>query len=559
AGTWSRKFDEGEYSMHTKRYLLLFLTIASAIGTLISGFFLLAQQNEYVLGDADRLEGAQVRAEIRGMAKDGRFLQPMLEVALTKRPSTLRQAQGGPSSGHRSFWPLTVVIPQGLVLSASSDTADVVVLQTQKVTLLRGEQTTEVFAYSLDYSRSFPDSRSQYQPQAPISEDVRGVLNNIVALQAEHEIASQMAVWLVYNQVEIEKIGEMLGRDFSEYGARVNEIVGSGSGAVGAASGSRWSWATVASLSCALLTLCFGTLFLSRLGKKTPQEGRIKVKRLIDQLTDWQLVSRGEITEVWSAFDKRAGKNQPVVVKFPRSDSSGVSPRNIHYRFEKGIEHLQEMTHEHIAQLIESGECLHPREGHETLYLIQEFVDGSTLDEILQERNYESLDTLSVMQIVAQLSQALKGIHQKEVVYRNLTLNNIMVDKSGQVYLTDFANTTLFDSSETGDIGLSPVGTSPFYAPPELIGNVPARDYYSLAMLIVAMYVGKPITGLTWQEVKNDLEYLYQNLKGVPKSVRSVLEWCLNVGYHKVSTEIGHDFSSPRQLLATMVEDAQNQ
>lgn len=529
--------------MHSKGYLLLFLMIIGAISTLIAGFFLFAQQNEYTLAQA--IERNQVTVEIRGIAEDGRFLQPMLDMTLTKN----------------SFWPLTVIIPQGSLLSTSSASSDVVTLQEQKMTLLSRQQDTKILAYSLDYHKSFPDSQSEYQLSAKMAKNnqkLRGVLNNIEGLQAEPEIASQMAVWLISQEVEFEEIEHALGLDLSQHRERVDQIVESEFDSVAAGSAS-W-WLTAISICVALLTWCFSMFFLWQRRKSNPRQKRpIQVKGLIHQLTDWQLLNKGEISEIWSAFDKRAGKSEQVVVKFPRSHSSGISQRNIHYRFEKGIEHLQQMTHQHIAQLIESGECLHPRDGQQTLYLIQEFVDGSTLDEILQERNYQSLDTLSIMQIVGQLSHALKEIHQKQLVYRNMSLNNIMVDKKGQVYLTDFANTTLLDSSETGDIGLSPIGTSPFYAPPDLIGNVPARDYYSLAMLIMAMYVGKPITGLTWQEVKHDLEDLYQNLKGVPKSVPAVLEWCLNVGNHKMSAEVRHDFSTPRQLLATMVEETKNQ
>jgi len=537
----------------SKRYLLLLLIIVSAICTLISGFFLFALQNEYTLAEA--MNSAQVRAEIRGMAEDGRFTQPMLEISLSKE----------------TFLPLTIVIPQGLILSSSSGESDLVIGRTEKRSLFRSEKNTTLLAYSLDYRKPFPNSGSEYQAKAALAnQNLRRVLHNVAALKAEEEIASQLAVWAVYNDVKVEKISEALG--IQSPLERVHQIKESHFRSVAPTSDS-WLWwgrtrAEYLSTFFALLTLLLSTLFMLQLGKKnqpTTHKQRIdepvKSEGLIDKLTDWDLLTEGQMAEIWTAVDNQSS-NQKVVVKFPRTDSPTISQENIHFRFKRGIGHLQKITKpfrqtaEHVAQLIEFGQSIHPHDGHQTPYLIQEFVDGSTLHEILQERNYEILDPLSMTKIVDQILAALKHMHQKKVVYRNITLNNIMVDKTGQVYLVDFGNATQFDSTETADIGLPPVGTSPFYAPPDLIGNVPARDYYSLAMLIYAMYAGKSVIGLSEKEVKMDLEHLSQN--GVPQSQRTILEWCLRASYQDTSAEIHPDFSTPRQILATMVEKAQD-
>lgn len=535
-----------------KRELLLFLTIASMIGTLVSGFFAFAHWNELALQDAM----ARELVKIGGMAEDGRFLQPML---------TIRK---------QTYLPFTVVIAQGLRLKSSSDTADVVTLQEQKITLLPFPQTTKVFAYSLDYMKSFPNSSSQY-PFPPetgeISDELRPVLNNIVGLQAKHEIASQLAVWRKYKNVTLEDIGAALGRDLSEYRPRVNEILASGPPPEQPLD-RFWLWVALLVFSCTL-TVVFGTFLWKGSKRDAPPnqpkkrsigEGQdwsvdtvphtVKVERLIEHLTDWKLIATGGMAKIWTALDERSGKK--VVVKFPRVHATRVSQENIKYRFEAEITHHRKMNHPNIVQFLEAGKCIHPHSGHQTAYLIQEFVNGRTIYQFLLKNGFSQVDKYMISNIVDQIVEVLKYIHQKKVIHRDITWKNIMLDHTGQVHLIDFGNATEFYSDMTSELGHPAVGTPLFHAPLDLIGNVPARDFYSLAMLIYVMSAGKPILGLSEREIERDMTHLYQNLNGVPKSVRKALEWRLEGDFkdeRSTIIRIKH-FPTVRDLMKEAIE-----
>jgi len=533
-------------------YLFLTLTIVSIIGTVISGFLAFAYGNELSLPEA--IDSGLVRANIRGMAEDGRFTEPMLEVTLTKQ----------------TVWPMTVVIPQGLTVEGTEGGADLVTGQTEKISLLGFEEAKkQLCAYSLDYSKPFPNSDSQYDLETlTINKnlDLTRLLDNIVYLKAEKEIASQLVVWAVYNEVKVEEISEALG--ISPHMHRVNEIREKDTPLVAPPS-DFWLWLAIFIFS-STLTIVFGTrskgflLFwkgpnqnttVSDAARDQPDDEMAEVKPLmIDHLEDWQSLAKGGMAEVYTAIEQRSGHK--VVVKFPRRDSNGLCAANIKFRFEQEIKHHQKMTHANIVQFLEHGKCIHPRHGHETAYLIQEFIKGHTIFEVLHKNGYRKLDDRLFSKVVDVITEVLKYIHKKNVVHRDITWKNVMVDHRGEVYLIDFGNATEFDSTDTRELGHGAVGTPLFYAPLKLMGNIPARDFYSLVMLIYAMYAGKSILGLSERLIEQDMREMYNNLNGVPRSVRKALEWRLTGDYENSgSTEIRiKHFPTVREMMMEMIE-----
>jgi len=491
----------------SKRYLLLLLTIASAIGTLISAFFLFAQQNEYTLEEA--IDGALVTVQIHGIAEDGRFLEPMVKITLKKE----------------AFWPLTIIIEQGLMLQSTSESesgaADLVTLQRKKITF--NESFSDLFAYTLDYSKSFPNNKSEYTVIGMINENLKPVLNNIVGLEAEKELSSQLAVWISHNDVKLAKIEEALGQDFSEYSERVDEILQATESPLGSPSS---SWQGFAALVLStVLTLVFGSLFW----KSAPS------RRVIDQLTNWKPLAKGGMAEVWVARYKQ----KKVIVKFPREASKKLHADTIDYRFKVEIKQHQKLSHPNIVPLIEpltkdNQKCIHPKSKKETRYLIQEFVHGCTLDHLLNQQPSRRLPESIILEIIDKVLAALTYIHSKEVIHRDLTLKNIMVKtESGEVYLIDFGNSTRIDSRDTRIGGLPSVGTVPFYAPATKIGNEPRRDFYALAVVVYAMYGGQLLKGEIpeTEAIKAKIEQEVENLQSMPDSLRVVLQKCLNGDY----------------------------
>lgn len=118
-------------------------------------------------------------------------------------------------------------------------------------------------------------------------------------------------------------------------------------------------------------------------------------------------------------------------------------------------------------------------------FLVMEFVDGSTLEELL-ETNKGPFSERRVLGWARQLCDVLEYLHgqQPPIIFRDLKPGNIMLTRAGHIKLIDFGIARLFRFSSAQDTQL--LGT-PGFAPPEQYGKSQTderSDIYSLAMTL---------------------------------------------------------------------------
>lgn len=256
-----------------------------------------------------------------------------------------------------------------------------------------------------------------------------------------------------------------------------------------------------------------------------------EVKPLIDRLEDYHLLAEGGMAKVWTAYDRHQLKDDKVAVKFPKVRFH--HPDTIAYRFSTEIYVHQRLTHPNIVHFLEAGECLHPETGKKTPYILLDYIDGVTLKELLEKG--QTLSEPVIWQIVYQVINALEYIHSKLFVHRNLSLTNVMVGKSGQVYLIDFGNATQVNSQMTAILGLAELGTPPFYPPSEINKSEPVGDLYSLGVLIYALYGGQLIHSHNTEEIREVIVTNIAQLDIIPNHLKTVLNSCLRGEYKSVS------------------------
>lgn len=190
-----------------------------------------------------------------------------------------------------------------------------------------------------------------------------------------------------------------------------------------------------------------------------------------------QRVGQGGMGAVYKATDMRLGPK--VVAVKEMSDSSITDPfekLQAQQAFEQEAKMLAMLNHPQLPRVSD-----HFTHGGKK-YLVMDFIEGSTLEELLEQAQ-GPLDVNKVVAWGVQLCEVLEYLHSQNppIIFRDLKPANIMVNQSGQIKLIDFGIARVFKSGKKSDT--TALGTEG-YAPPEQYGKqqTDARsDLYALA------------------------------------------------------------------------------
>ncbi len=123
-----------------------------------------------------------------------------------------------------------------------------------------------------------------------------------------------------------------------------------------------------------------------------------------------------------------------------------------------------------------------------TAYLIMEYVEGMTLTRFLRDYDEQlSLDVIAA--VFHDVAHALSVAHGSGVLHLDIKPDNVLIDKRGQVKVTDFGLATLVDAQGYGLAGGGTIG----YMPPEQMRQeqLDARtDEWALASIAYEMLAG---------------------------------------------------------------------
>ncbi len=196
--------------------------------------------------------------------------------------------------------------------------------------------------------------------------------------------------------------------------------------------------------------------------------------------------------------------------------------------------------HPNVASILDVGE------ERGTLYLVMEWVDGdsiSSVEQVLRKKR-ECVPWGVSMRIIADACAGLHAMHELrdpqgnllEVVHRDATSHNIMVDRHGHVKVIDFGIAKARDrlAAHTPRDG-SIKGKVRYMAPEHATGGVIDRraDIWSIGVILYSLAQGElPLDGGT------DVEVLARLLLGpkiprlkkpVPQPLADIVEKCLMV------------------------------
>ncbi|MFK0152346.1 Stk1 family PASTA domain-containing Ser/Thr kinase [Streptomyces sp. NPDC090499] len=217
------------------------------------------------------------------------------------------------------------------------------------------------------------------------------------------------------------------------------------------------------------------------------------------------VLGRGGMAEVYLAHDTRLGRT--VAVKTLRADLA--RDPSFQARFRREAQSAASLNHPAIVAVYDTGEDY--IDGVSIPYIVMEYVDGSTLRELLHSGR--KLLPERAMEMTIGILQGLEYAHRSGIVHRDIKPANVMLTRNGQVKVMDFGIArAMGDSGMTMTQTAAVIGTAQYLSPEQAKGEqVDARsDLYSTGCLLYELltvrppFVGDSPVAVAYQHVREE-------------------------------------------------------
>ena len=191
-------------------------------------------------------------------------------------------------------------------------------------------------------------------------------------------------------------------------------------------------------------------------------------------------IGEGGMSIVYKAMDKKLNRNVAAkVLKSEFSDNADVVKK-----FKIEATAIATLSDNNIVNILDVGSQ------EDTNYIIMEYVDGSTLKELIKFKgqvHYEDALTLAI-----QIARALDCAHKNGIIHRDVKPQNMLITKDGLLKVTDFG-IAKSSTSATLTSTTTIMGSAHYFSPEQATGSkVDVRtDLYSLGVVLYEMVTGK--------------------------------------------------------------------
>ena len=183
-------------------------------------------------------------------------------------------------------------------------------------------------------------------------------------------------------------------------------------------------------------------------------------------------------------------------------------------RFRREVEIAAKLQHKNVVAAFDADEI----GGH--LFLVSEFVDGRSVDQLIDEGE---IPVRTACEIAIQAAAGLEHAHEHGLMHRDVKPQNMLVSADGSVKVVDFGLASYVEPERSNQQGLTSAGVivgTPDYLSPEQARETKVdhrADIYSLGCTLYHMLAGvPPFPGAS------RVEKLSQHLQAFPKSLREI-------------------------------------
>jgi len=198
------------------------------------------------------------------------------------------------------------------------------------------------------------------------------------------------------------------------------------------------------------------------------------------------ILGEGSQSQVYAANHKRTGQRFAIKVTNWAQNRGGQKRTCLHQhltvrQLEMEVRCLRQVQHPNLLKLHETYNY------DNKLYLVTEYLPSHELFQLVEETR-NGLPWRHVRHILWQLLQAVQHCHQRGIVHRDISLDNIMVDINCNVCLIDFGLATDQPPPYRDCLGTD------YYIAPEVIRKhyTKAADLWSVGICYYCLVTGKP-------------------------------------------------------------------
>jgi len=255
------------------------------------------------------------------------------------------------------------------------------------------------------------------------------------------------------------------------------------------------------------------TLVLDDPVMELPVLGRYRLEREL---------GHGAMGTVYLATDPTIGRQVAIKTLSLLEHYEAPEQAAVVQRFLKEAEAVGRLAHPNIVSIHDAGQ------EHDLAYMTMDFVDGDSLDAWVDKSSL--LPAWEVLDIAAQVADALDYAHSRQVIHRDIKPGNIIYDRdSGTVKMTDFGVARILDSkrTRTGTV----LGTPSYMSPEQVAGRKidGQSDLFSLGVTLFQLLTGHlPFSGdsiatLMYQIANQKTPSLRQYRRGLPVCISRLL------------------------------------
>ena len=263
-------------------------------------------------------------------------------------------------------------------------------------------------------------------------------------------------------------------------------------------------------------------------------------------------ISAGGMGSVFRVWDLK--RNVPLAMKVLHPDLA--EDHIIFERFKREARALRKLEHPNIVPFYGLFET------SSLIFLLERFIDGPTLKEVLTQKSGLPFSDEDVLCIMKALCSAVGYAHNNNVIHCDIKSANIMVDRGGHIYLSDFGIARHAESDVTAMPG---AGTPAYMAPEQILGRTVTKetDIYAIGVLLFELLTGvRPFRGSenprdqTGNTANERIRYAHLNLPAPdPRQFNPTISPSLSAVVLKaLEKDPSARYSSCQELFSTLCE-----